>query len=117
MLHAAHAMRFHWGEAPECRPANLARGEWQISRVYTVLGRAEPAIWHARRCLDHCEQAGLVDWDLAYAYEALALALARAHAFAGDGEAGDWKAKARAAGDAISDPEDREHFEEDYATL
>ena len=33
------------------------------------------------------------------------------------GEAGAWKAKAREAGDAIADPEDREHFEEDYATL
>ena len=52
MLHAAHASRFHWGEAEECAPENLARGEWQISRVYTVLGRAEPAIWHARRCLE-----------------------------------------------------------------
>ena len=28
-----------------------------------------------------------------------------------------WKAKARAAGDAIADPEEREHFDEDYATL
>jgi hypothetical protein len=25
MLHAAHASRFHWGEAPERRPENLAR--------------------------------------------------------------------------------------------
>ena len=58
MLHAAHASRYHWGEAPECEPANLARGEWQISRVYMVLGRAEPAIWHAQRCLEHCEEAG-----------------------------------------------------------
>jgi hypothetical protein len=113
MLHAAHASRFHWGEAPECRPENLARGEWQVSRVYVVLGRAEPAVWHAQRCLDHCERAGLGDWDLAYAYEALA----RAHALAGSVEAPAWKAKARAAGDAIADPEDREHFDEDFATL
>ena len=113
MLHAAHASRFHWGKAPECEPANLARGEWQVSRVYVVLGRAEPAIWHAQRCLRHCAEAGLRDWDLAYAYEALA----RAHALAGDAEATAWKAKARAAGDEISDPEDREHFEEDYSTL
>ena len=113
MLHAAHASRFHWGEAEECAPENLARGEWQVARVYTVLGRAEPAIWHARRCLEQCEQNGIGDWDLAYAYESLA----RAHALAGDGEAEDWKAKARAAGDAIADPEDREHFNEDYATL
>ena len=105
---------YHWGEAPECRPENLARGEWLISRVYCVLGRAEPALWHARRCLEWVEEAGVGDWDLAYAYEALA----RASAVAGDAAAaGEWRARARQAGDAIGDPEDREHFDEDFATL
>jgi hypothetical protein len=113
MLHAAHASRFHWGEAEECRPENLARGEWQVSRVYAVLGRPEPAIWHARRCLEHCEEHGIGDFDLAYAYEGLA----RAHAVAGNAEAESWKAKAREAGDAIADPEDRAHFDEDFLTL
>ena len=113
MVNAAHASAFHWAGAPECKPENRARSEWQISRVYTVLGRGEPAVWHAQRCLEWCESAGIDDWDLAYAYEALA----RAHAVSGTGEADAWKAKAREAGDAIADPEDREHFEEDYATL
>jgi hypothetical protein len=113
MLHAAHASRFHWGEAPECRPENVVRGEWLASRAYVTLRRGEPAVWHARRCFEHCEEAAIGDWDLAYAYEALA----RAHALAGDAEAEDWKAKARAAGDEISDAEDREHFDEDFATL
>ena len=113
MVNAAHASAFHWAAAPECKPENRARSEWQISRVYTVLGRGEPAVWHAQRCLEWCESAGIGDWDLAYAYEALA----RAHAVSGTGEAEAWKAKAREAGDAIADPEDREHFEEDYATL
>jgi len=114
MLHAVHASRSHWGEAPECKPENLARGEWQVSRVHTVLGRGEPAIWHARRCLEHCLEAGIGDWDLAYAYEALA----RAHAVAGnEDDAAHWKAKAREAGDAIAEPGDREHFDEDYLTL
>jgi hypothetical protein len=114
MLHAAHASRFHWGEAPECKPENLARGEWQVSRVYAVLERAEPAVWHAHRCLAHCEDNGIGDWDVAYAYEALA----RAYAVAGDdSQATQWKAKARAAGDAIADAEDRQHFDEDYGTL
>lgn len=114
MLHMAHASRFAWGEAPECCPENLARGEWLCSRVYSVLGRAEPAVWHAQRCLDHCEAAGIGDWDLAYAYEALA----RASSLAGDVErAASWRERARAAGDAIVDSEDREHFDEDFATL
>jgi hypothetical protein len=114
MLHAAHASRYHWSEAPECGPENLARGEWQVSRVYAVLGRGEPAVWHAQRCLDHCEANGIGDWDLAYAYEALA----RAHVVAGDAnEGGRFKQLAREAGDRIVDREDREHFDEDYLTL
>jgi hypothetical protein len=115
MVNAAHASAFHWAAAPECKPENRARSEWLIARVYAVLGRGEPAVWHAQRCLEWCESAGIGDWDLAYAYEALA----RAHAVAGtaNGEAEAWKAKAREAGEAIVDPEDREHFDEDYATL
>jgi hypothetical protein len=114
MLHMAHASRFAWGEAPECGPENIARGEWLCSLVYSVLGRPEPALWHAQRCLDVCEAAGIGDWDLAYAYEALA----RAASAAGDDvQAGEWRAKARGAGDAIAEADDREQFERDFATL
>jgi hypothetical protein len=112
MLHAAHASRYHWGVVGKAE--HRARGEWQISRVYTVLGRGEPAIAHAARCLEICEQHGIGDWDVAYAYEALA----RAHQTAGHArEAARFKKRARAAGDVITDAEDREHFDEDYATL
>jgi hypothetical protein len=112
MLHAAHASRHHWAQVGTA--ANAARGEWQCSRVYTVLGRSEPAVHHARRCLELCEANGIGDWDLAFAHEALA----RAYALAGDPqEAGRHKRLAREAGDAIADPEDRAHFDEDYATL
>lgn len=80
MIHTAHASRYHWGQVPGVTPAHLARGEWQVSRVYAVLGRPEPALHHARRVLDLCQENGIGDWDLAFAYEALA----RAHAVAGD---------------------------------
>ena len=113
MLHAAHASRFHGGEAVEAGPATLARGEWQLSRMHVVLGRPEPALWHAHRCLRWCEENGIGDWDLAYAYEALA----RASVAAGEPSAAAWREKARAAGNAIADSEDREHFDEDFATL
>ena len=114
MLHAAHASRYHWGEAPEHERANLGRGERQVSRVYVVLGRAEPAIWHARRCLEHCEAGGIGDWDLAYAYEALA----RAHRVAEQlPEAEAYERLAVEAGARIADPGDREHFHEDLTTL
>lgn len=81
MLHMAHASRHHWEQVGT--PANLARGEWLCSRVYTVLRRPEPALHHARRVLEICEEHGIGDWDLAFAHEALA----RAHAVAGNREA------------------------------
>ena len=57
MIHAAHASRFHWSRAEGVTTINLARGEWQCCRVYAVLGRGEPALWHARRCLAYVEAA------------------------------------------------------------
>jgi hypothetical protein len=114
MIHAAHASRHHWAEVGT--GANLARGEWQVSRVYATLGRAEPALYHAARCLAYCEASPdeLEDWDLPYAYEALA----RAYVVAGDeAEAKRCAARARELAEHVSDAEDREHLTEDLATL
>jgi DNA-binding transcriptional MerR regulator len=112
MIHAAHASRYHWGEVGA--PENLARGEWQCSRVYSVLGRAEPALWHARRSLAMCEEHGIGDWDVAFAWEAIA----RAQRVAGDHASADASvARARELGAAIADAEDRELLEGDLATI
>jgi len=113
MIHAAHASRWHWGEIGDV--ANLGRGEWQVSRVYAVLGRPEPAVYHARRCLDHIRSGeGTEDWDLPFAYEALARALA----VAGEGAASSrYEQLAREAGAAIADVEDRDHLLAELATL
>ncbi len=103
MLHMAHASRYHWGQVGTV--ANLARGEWQVSRVYTVLGRGEPALHHARRVLEICRANGIGDWDLAFAYEALA----RASAVAGDAEqARAFTEQALAAAEDIAEDEERE---------
>jgi DNA-binding transcriptional MerR regulator len=114
MLHATHASRFHWGEAGVGEPVNLARGEWQVSRVYAVLGRAEPALWHGRRCLSLVEQHGLSQFDVGAASEAIA----RAYLTAGDlAKVAAWKARAVALLDRIEDVDDREILEGDLATL
>ena len=112
-MHAAHASRHHWGRVGEVK--HLARGEWQISRVYAVLGRAEPALHHARRCLELLEAAeDKDDWDVPFAHEALA----RAHFVAGDGEAAQRQlALARELGGRIADVDDREHLEQALAEL
>jgi len=115
LIHRAHASRWHWARVGA--DVNLARGEWLCSRVYATLGRAEAALWHARRSVEINE--GLAadareSWDLPSAYEAMA----RASFAAGDPASGAlWKAKAVASLEDIADHDDREPIAQDLATL
>jgi hypothetical protein len=116
LVHQVHASMYHWLQAPECEPKNRARGEWLCSRAYAVLGRAEPALHHARRCLEICEQHAdnVEDWDLAFAYEALA----RASRVAGDeDDARRFEQRGRELVEQIADPEEKDIALKDYATL
>jgi hypothetical protein len=117
MLFTTHASAYHWSKAAGTL-ANAARGQWQIARVYSTLGRPEPALWHARRCLELAEAAvaaGVADdWDVPAALEGLT----RAQAVAGErAEAERMRERARAAVAAIADPEDRELIEQDLASI
>lgn len=112
MIDAAHASRLFWEEAGQ--PVNHARGEWQISRAYATAGRAGEALHHAHRCLEICQEHGIGDFDLAYAYESLA----RAHGLAGDGAAAArYRQQAIEAAGNVSDKEDRELLFADLNTL
>jgi DNA-binding transcriptional MerR regulator len=115
LIHRAHASRWHWARVGA--DVNLARGEWLCSRVYATLGRGEPALWHARRCVEINEALpaeARESWDLPAAYEAMA----RASVVAGDSASGAlWKAKATTALADISDTDDRMPIEQDLATL
>jgi DNA-binding transcriptional MerR regulator len=112
MIHQAHASAYHWLQAGG--PEHFARSHWQCSRVYCVLGRGEPALYHARFVLDLCQRHGIGDWDLAFAYEALA----RAHAVAGDkDEARRWLELARLASADIAEDDDRELLLSDLETI
>jgi DNA-binding transcriptional MerR regulator len=116
MLHATHASAWHWSKGGGTL-ANAARGEWQIARVYSTLGRGEPALWHAKRCLELAEAAVKAavadDWDIPAALEGLA----RAEAVSGNRAAAEaTRARARAALDGIADPEDRQIIEQDLAS-
>jgi len=111
MVNAAHASRYHWGLIGE--PVNFAVGEWQISRVYAVLGRAEPALHHARRALAYAEQVG-DPFQIGEAHEALARALA----VAGDRDGlSRHRGLATAFIERIQDPEARETLLGDLSTL
>lgn len=112
MVHAAHASRFHWGEVGG--EQQQAIGEWQCSRAYAVLGRAEPALYHARRALELARLPDQPGWLPASAMEGMA----RASAVDGDIDAArTWADDARTALESVEDAEDREVVLGDLATL
>ncbi|MBM7615730.1 hypothetical protein [Alkaliphilus hydrothermalis] len=72
MIHTAHASCFHWRQVGT--PLEFARGEWQISRVYALVGMAEGALYHGKLSLELCQSNNIGDFDLAFGYEAVARA-------------------------------------------
>ena len=112
MIHMAHASAYHWLQVGTL--LNFGRSHWLCSRVYSVLGRPEPALYHARLAHDICVENAIGDFDLAYAFEALA----RAHAVAGNrGESDGWADRARAATADVAEAEDRELLLSDLAQI
>ena len=115
-VHTAHASAYHWRHAAGATAANRARSEWLCSRTYSILGRPEPALHHARRCLELVESAPseMEDWDLPGAYEALA----RAHLTAGDeSEAARYKSLGLEAIAKVANEEDRKPIQADLDAL
>jgi hypothetical protein len=111
MIASAFASLRHWLEIGT--GVHQQRGEWLIAHVYSVLGVAGRASYHATRCLQLTELyvGELEDFDRAYAYEAVA----RAHAIAGNqDEAVTYIDLAVKAGRAISDDQSREIFVGDF---
>jgi hypothetical protein len=105
MIHMAHASRFHWGEIGTA--LNLARGDWQISRVYAILAQGQNALEYANSSLQLCIDNEYGDFDLAFAYEAVA----RAYAVLGNREMTQKHLElAKQAGQSIAKEEDQKYF-------
>ena len=101
-LHMAHTSLYHWNKVGH--PINIARAEYMISRVYSAFSWAEPALYHAQRCLMITEETGVGDFDLAFAYEVMT----RAYAVVGDeAECKKYQALAQKSTDAVRNEEDR----------
>ena len=105
MLDAAHASRHFWREF--ATPFNDSISEWQMSRVYALVGDGGRSMAHAKRALSISRTHKLEAWQVAFAYEACALAAA----VLGDRKAALANlARARATGNTIDERDDREHF-------
>lgn len=112
MIHSAHASRYHWGEIGT--PLEFARGDWQISRVYAILGDGTSAVVYAQESLNHCLNNDIGDFDLAFAYEALA----RASAVMGNEEKYfQFYEKAKEAADDIEEENNRNYFLKELDTI
>jgi hypothetical protein len=103
MVHLAHASRAHWQVAGGKR--EWAIGEWQSARVYAVLGRAEPALFHAKAALALTEDGALRPFLHGCAEEVMARACQVAGDLVG---ATHHESQARAIAADLTDPEERE---------
>ena len=93
---------------------NLAVADWQVARVFAVLGDAARAAEFGRESLRTAETKGLSPFYVGYACEALA----RAAALAGDAEQREsWLARARRAAAAVTGSEERAALEADLDTV
>lgn len=112
LVEAAHASRFLWGLVGA--PTQWATGEWLLSRAYSVVGRPEPALHHARRCEALTVDHGLDAFRLGFAYEALA----RASGLAGEAAAREaYLARAWACAAQVAAADDRQWLEENLAAM
>ena len=112
MIHMAHASRYHWGEIGN--ELNFARGDWQISRVYSILGEGHNALKYALSCLHTCKENSFGDFDLAFAYEAAT----RAYAVLGDQRMLEqYMELAKKAGEDIAKEEDKKYFFGELETI
>lgn len=114
MLNLSIASLWHWTQRPDCTQKELSLGNWQISRIYALIGRPEMATAYAERCLAATEDADLPPFYLGYAYEALA----RAAMTSRDRRlAMEYIAQARQLAQREESDEDRQLLLDDLATI
>ncbi len=110
MLRRAYASAYHWARAVRRGPANDARGAWLLAKVQLLVGQPELSLRYADLCMSICQEHGLGDFDLAYAYEARARAL---KALGDDTSAAQSWETAKSV--PIADPEDQAILDADLA--
>ena len=109
IINLAHASLWHWSRRADCKMKNLQRGEYLIALAYVNAGRKEPAMYHAKRCVEITEanSAEREDFDLPYARLIMGMALRLNGSVA---EAKKYLMEAERLGDEIKNEKDKEIF-------
>jgi hypothetical protein len=112
MLQTAMTSLWHWSQREDATPQNLSVGNWQISRVYCLLGQAENARRYAEVSLKLAE--GHEPFYIAFAYESLA----RAEMVAGNiDKMQEYLEKAFAFAEKVDDEEDKQVLMADLGSI
>jgi tetratricopeptide (TPR) repeat protein len=114
MISLSHASHYHWTQREGYSPTNASIANWQLARIYAIVGRLEQARHYASLCLQASQEEGVEVVFLGYAYEALA----RVEGLAGNKEqAQQYVASALQQAEMTEDEEDRQMLLDDLADL
>ena len=114
MLRLTLASHWHWTQRKDYEPTNASIANWQVSRVFALLGQADNARRFALRCLEAIENTDVPPFYTGYAYEALA----RAEAAAGDEVSmREYIDKARGAAGSVDDEKSKQMLLSDLDTI
>mgnify|MGYP001566686733 CR=1 FL=1 len=112
MLQTAMASLWHWTQREDATPQNLSVGNWQVARVYALLGQADNARKYAEVSLKFSE--GCEPFYIGFAYEALA----RAEMIAGNvTKMNEYLKQAREFAGQVEDAEDKDVLSADIDSI
>jgi tetratricopeptide (TPR) repeat protein len=114
MICLGHASHYHWTQRADYSPTNRSIANWQLARIYALVGRLDQARHYAGLCLQASREEGVEAVFEGFAYEALA----RLESLAGNREqAQRYLASALAQAEKTEDEEDRQMLLNDLAEL
>ena len=114
MLQLGLTSLWHWTQRSDRKPINLSVGNWQLSRIYALLGQADLARLYGQASLRLSQEEGDFPFYLGYAYEALA----RTESISRDSaKMEEYLQKAQECIEKIPDPDDKQQLLADLATI
>ena len=104
MLRLALTSHWHWTRRKDYSPVSASVANWQVSRVFALLGQVDNARRFGLRSLEVIENEDVPPFYSGYAFEALA----RAEAVAGDEESMQaYLSKARQAAEQVDEEDSK----------